>query len=248
MARREDQTLHQRILNEIQNNILSGRWLPGHRLPFEVDLAKHFGCSRMTVNKVMTQLAAAGMVERRRKSGTFVRVPQSQSAILPINEIATEVAAMGLDYSLTILAQEKRKAKPEEQQKLDLMQGGMILAIKCLHLANARPFCLERRLINLQTVPEAENADFTEIAPGNWLIDMVPWSAADNRISAVSADTEAARMLQIAERDACLLVERLTRNHNGIVTTVKLLYAGNRHSIVAQFEPALDRLPAVAQD
>ncbi|WP_336293805.1 histidine utilization repressor [Bartonella sp. CB169] len=243
MTPKEDKTLHQRILHEIQNNILSGIWLPKHRLPFEVDLAKHYGCSRMTVNKVMTQLAAAGMVERKRKSGTFVRMPQSQSAILPINEIATEVATMGLSYSWNILEQEKRKAKPEERQKLDLRQGDVVLAISCLHLANARPFCLERRLINLQTVPNAENVDFKAIAPGNWLIETVPWSTADNRIAAVLADLETSRILQIAERDACLLVERLTRNHNGIVTKVNLLYAGDRHSIVAQFEPKLDRIP-----
>ncbi|WP_455481586.1 histidine utilization repressor [Bartonella sp. B35(2025)] len=246
MSDKEDQTLHQRILNEIQNNILSGAWPPGYRLPFEIDLAKHYGCSRMTVNKVMTQLATAGMVERRRKSGTFVRVPQSQSAILPINEIATEVATMNLDYSWTILAQEKRKAKQKEKQILGLKQGGMVLAISCLHLANARPFCLERRLINLETIPDAENADFAATAPGNWLIKMVPWSAAENRISAISANLETARILQISERDACLLVERLTRNHGGVVTKVKLLYAGNRHSIVAQFKPTLDHLPTIS--
>ncbi|MGG2473725.1 histidine utilization repressor, partial [Rhizobium sp. BR5] len=32
------QTLHQRILSDIEGRIVSGEWPPGHRLPFEVDL------------------------------------------------------------------------------------------------------------------------------------------------------------------------------------------------------------------
>jgi GntR family histidine utilization transcriptional repressor len=68
----KDATLHQSILSEIEGRIVSGEWPPGHRIPFEVDLAQQYGCSRMTVNKVMTQLAKAGLIERRKKSGSFV--------------------------------------------------------------------------------------------------------------------------------------------------------------------------------
>ncbi|WP_411196868.1 GntR family transcriptional regulator, partial [Rhizobium sp.] len=56
----KDPTLHQRILSEIEGRIVSGEWPPGHRIPFEVDLATQYDCSRMTVNKVLTQLAKAG--------------------------------------------------------------------------------------------------------------------------------------------------------------------------------------------
>lgn len=85
------QTLHQRILTEIEGRIVSGEWPPGHRLPFEVDLADQYHCSRMTVNKVMGQLAKAGLIERRKKSGSFVRQPQIQSAVLQIHDIGAEV-------------------------------------------------------------------------------------------------------------------------------------------------------------
>ncbi len=50
--------------------------------------------------------------------------------------------------------------------------------------------CLEERLISLETVPEAGHADFSDIAPGAWLLNQIPWSSAEHRIHAVSAAAE----------------------------------------------------------
>ncbi|MBW8787882.1 MAG: GntR family transcriptional regulator, partial [Rhizobium leguminosarum] len=49
MNQSRDPTLHQRILSDIEGRIVSGDWPPGHRIPFEVDLATQYDCSRMTV-------------------------------------------------------------------------------------------------------------------------------------------------------------------------------------------------------
>ena len=89
-------SLHERILTEIEQNILSGHWPPGYRIPAEVELTEQYQCSRMTVNKVLTQLAHAGLVERRRRAGSFVKRPQSRSAVLEIRDIRAEVAQLGL--------------------------------------------------------------------------------------------------------------------------------------------------------
>lgn len=59
------ETLHRRILADIEERILSGSWRPGDRIPSEHELAERYGCSRMTVNNALTQLARAGYVERR---------------------------------------------------------------------------------------------------------------------------------------------------------------------------------------
>ena len=66
-------SLYQRILSDIRGRILSGEWQPGHRIPFEHELSAEYGCSRMTVNKAMSELARTGLIERRRRSGSFSR-------------------------------------------------------------------------------------------------------------------------------------------------------------------------------
>ena len=76
-----------------------------------------------------------------------------------------------------------------------------VLELTCTHFAGGVTFCLEERLINFTAVPEAEFADFSQIGPGTWLLKMVPWSAAEHGISAVSADlTPAAALVEASEK------------------------------------------------
>ena len=101
-----DKTLHQRIVADIEGQIVSGAWPPGHRIPFELDLAEQYGCSRMTVNKALTQLANAGLIERRRKAGSYVAQPRAQSAVLDIHDIRDEVQSLGLALERIVTAYE----------------------------------------------------------------------------------------------------------------------------------------------
>ena len=53
-------SLHETIRHDLERRILSGDWPPGYKIPSELDLSEIYGCSRMTVNKVMTQLRRGG--------------------------------------------------------------------------------------------------------------------------------------------------------------------------------------------
>lgn len=234
----KDKTLHQIILGEIEQRIVSGEWQPGFRLPFEVDLAAQYGCSRMTVNKVMTQLAKAGLIERHRKAGSFVATPKAQSAALELHDIRTEVASLGVLYSYALLSREERHANEEDRRLLELKSVTPMIALLALHSAGGRPFCVEERRINAGAVPEAASTDFTVLAPGEWLIAQVPWSAAENRIQALPASSQIARLLQRPTGTPCLVVERRTWNNAGPITFVRLLYPWDSHALIARFAPS----------
>ena len=234
----EVSTLHQRILNDIEGKIVSGEWPVGHRIPFEVDLARDYGCSRMTVNKVLTQLARAGLIERVKKSGSFVSQPHTQAAVLEISDIRKEVESLKLPYGFALSRVTKRKAQGADRVLIDVPSGTPILDITCVHLAGGKPFCLEQRLINLATVADADKADFTKVTPGQWLLSQVPWSSAEHRIHAASADEDMAEQLAITEGTACLVIERRTWSPAGAVTHVRLTYPGDRHALVATFTPS----------
>jgi GntR family histidine utilization transcriptional repressor len=234
----EPASLHQRILADISDRIMSGEWAPGHRIPFEHELSAEYGCSRMTVNKALSQLAKAGLIERRRRSGSFVRRPQSQAAILEIHDIKTEVAALGLPYRYELTSRQKRKSAPEDRERLGLKNSGAVLELICRHFAGAQPFCRENRLINLAAVPEAADESFEETAPGPWLIGRIPWSAAEHRITAAGAEAETAAALDIAEGSPCLVVERRTWSADHPVTHVRFTYAAGSHALVARFTPS----------
>jgi len=232
-------TLHAKILNDIENHIVSGAWPPGFRLPFEVDLAKSYNVSRMTVNKVLTKLAEAGLIERRRKLGSFVATPRSQQAILEIHDIEMEVRQLQCAYQFQLLSKRQRRVHQTEAELFELENlVPSLLELSCLHFAENTPFCHEARLINLEVVPHAMEADFTSNSPGKWLQRQVPWSTAEHKITAIAADALLAKHLKIPISAPCLVVQRRTWNAQGVVTFVRFTYPAEKHTVIARFTPA----------
>lgn len=230
--------LHQRILADISARIVSGEWPPGHRIPFEHELTAQYDCSRMTVSKALGQLARAGLIERRKRSGSYVARPRSQAAVMEIHDIRTEVEALGLAYGYRLLSHQMRRSAGIEDETAGFEAGTALLDLACLHLAGDAPFCLEERIISLDAVPEAGGESFADIAPGPWLLGHVPWSAAEHVIRAIAAEREAARLLDMPAGAPCLAVERRTWSAGGPpLTHVRLTYPGPSHAVVARFTP-----------
>ncbi|MCR5877301.1 histidine utilization repressor [Phenylobacterium sp. J367] len=224
-----------RIRAEISDRILSGAWPPGHRIPFEHELTEQYGCSRMTVSRALGPLADSGLIERRRRAGTFVARPRTHSAVIDIPDIAAEVASRGEAYGYELLSRAIRPATRAELTLLDLDRTVEILSLRCLHRAAGRPYGLEERLINLEAVPEAERVDFGVLPPNSWLLAHVPWTEAEHRISAANASRATGAILAIDTVTACLIVERRTWRGADKITHVRLTYPGDAYDLVARF-------------
>ncbi|MGA7804533.1 histidine utilization repressor [Bradyrhizobium sp.] len=230
--------LYQRIRSDLEGRILSGKWPPGHRVPFEHELMETYSCSRMTVNKVLSALAAAGLVERRRRAGSFVSRPKVQSAVLQIPDLKAEVERRGARYGYQLLARQKRGATRQDKARLDIELRAPVLALRCRHDAAKQPFALEDRLLNLDAVPKALDEDFSMVSPSTWLVEHVPWTEAEHRISACNADRPVADELQIEVGAACLVVERRTWRNGEPITAVRLIHPAALYDLIARFTPA----------
>ncbi|MFI4996109.1 MAG: histidine utilization repressor [Hyphomicrobiales bacterium] len=231
-------TLNSRIRSELEGKILSGEWPPGHRVPVEHELMAGYACSRMTVNKVLSGLAEAGLIVRRRRVGSFVRRPQFQSAVLQIHDIKAEISGRGQRYGYELLSQRRRKANAADRRELSVGPEVEVVALRCRHLADGAPFALEERLINLTAIPAGESIDFSAEPPGTWLLAHVPWTEAEHQISATEAGAVAAKRLSVAEGSACLVMRRRTWRSGVTVTAVKLTFPGASYHLVARFTPS----------
>ena len=229
------------IQRDLQERIASGDWGPGSRVPPEHELQTQYACSRMTVNKALSALAGAGLIIRKRRSGSFVAAPKSQQTILKIHDIKAEIIGNGQAYRFDILRREARRATAEDAARLGIRPGAAVLALQLLHLAGTKPFVHEERLLNLAVVPDAAQEDFRETPPGSWLLTVVPWTDAEHIIRAETAGAGIARLLEIDKAAACLVVERQTWQGGGTVTWVRLTYPGARHQFTSHFSPG-DRL------
>lgn len=239
----QDLPRYAEIRRDLEGRILSGEWPPGYRVPSEFELVERYGCSRMTVNKALSALAAAGLIDRRRRSGSFVAAPRSQETVLEIHDIKAEIAATGKPYRYEVLSREARPATEAEAARLGVAEGAPVLAMLVRHLADGRPFVVEDRVISLDTVPEARDEPFAASPPGTWLIERIPWTEAEHCIQAAQAGAALARALGIGKADACLMIERKTWQAGNPVTWVRLAYPGDSHRLVARFSPSGARRP-----
>lgn len=226
-------SLHEKIRKTIEDKILTGAWPPGYRIPFEKDLMTQYGCARMTVNRALASLVDAGLIVRRRRVGSFVAQPHIRSVILDIPDIKADVAARGGSYGLRLISRKVRKAARAEEKAL--AGQGSVVVLRCLHLANGRPFALEDRIINLKAVPAAAAADFSVEPPGTWLLDHVPWTEAEHRITAINADAATSEILDVPAGEACLMLERRTWRGKANVTAVRQIFVGSTYDLIARF-------------
>jgi GntR family histidine utilization transcriptional repressor len=228
--------LHERIRTGIEAEILSGALAPGTRLPIEHELMRLHGCSRMTVNKALSALASAGLIERRKRAGSFVARPKVHAMVLDVPDLAVEVTERGQSYAYRLLGRKVRAPHGEEEK---LLAGrGRLLQLDGLHLADDVPLALEHRLVALAATPEMADADFSVAAPGSWLLHHVPWTEAETRISAVNADARAADLLGLDPGTALLSVERRTWRGAERITSVRQLFVGSAYDLIARFGPS----------
>ena len=226
--------LHQKIRGDIEDRIMTGALRPGDRIPFEHQLMESYGCSRMTVNKALSGLAAAGLIKRQRRAGSFVAQPKIHMAALTIPDIREEVVSRGFAYGLRLVARRVLDADEVAEDKMRVARGAMVLSLRCIHLADELPFALEERLINLAAVPAALQADFTQVPPGTWLLQHVPWTEAEHRIGAINAGAFA-HELAVSAETACLFLERKTWRGQESITYVRSLFAGGNFDLTAHF-------------
>lgn len=213
-------------------------------------MAQSYGVSRMTMNKALTQLAQEGYLIRRKRSGTFVAHARAQSAVLEINNIANEVSRLGREYCWKLLLCERRRLQQSDLRLLGVIDGdlakstGDVVFLQGVHFSGSDPFCLETRAINLDSVPSAISRDFSKEVPGIWLLNSMPWSTARHVIRAVNAIGRDANLLDLPLGTACLEMLRETGSGGKWVTFARLLYPGEAHQLVAEFDPRGNVQPA----
>ena len=66
-------SLAELAVTQLRDQVLSGQWAVGARLPAETELAQQLEVGRSTVREAVRVLVHAGLLETRQGSGTYVR-------------------------------------------------------------------------------------------------------------------------------------------------------------------------------
>ena len=72
-AMKKNESVTNRVVAYIRDQILSGAWPLGSKLPSENQLCKELGCSRISIRSALQQFIAIGAVESVHGKGSFLR-------------------------------------------------------------------------------------------------------------------------------------------------------------------------------
>jgi GntR family transcriptional regulator, transcriptional repressor for pyruvate dehydrogenase complex len=107
--------LVEQAIERLREQITSGAWPVGTRLPSEAALAAGLGVGRSTIREAIRALASTGMVESRQGAGTFVRAAEAaevgletrlrRAAVLDVYEVRH-----ALEHQASRLAATRRDA------------------------------------------------------------------------------------------------------------------------------------------
>lgn len=220
------------IRAEVLRRIRARDWPPGALIPGEEALAEEFGVARATVNRALTALAEAGVLERKKRAGTRVAELPVRRARLEIPVIRLDVVARGLAYDFKLLMDRMGPAPVPVTARLGLPEAARMRHLETLHLAGGRPFVLETRWLNPAVLPEP-SPDFSAVSANEWLVTHVSLVSGDIAFTAEAASPREAEVMGVANGTPLLVAERTTHGTGGPVTWVRLAHApGHRVQMV----------------
>ncbi|MFN3208321.1 MAG: GntR family transcriptional regulator [Roseovarius sp.] len=211
------------VRDRIHEQILTGRYGPGDRLPRDADIAADLCCARSTVQRAMQDLSDSGIVERRRRGGTRVRAEPVTRATLDIPITRREVEQRGGRYGYQLIRRTKAAAPRGVLAAFGIEGPRPMVRVEALHLSDGRPYILEDRWICPETSPEIHELDFTDQSANEWLVLNKPYTRLDLRFYAVSAEEAVAELLETTVGAALLVIERTTWIEDAPITTVKAI-------------------------
>lgn len=135
--------LYIRLLNSLRNDLRSGRYLLGSRLPSEGELSRLHAVSRHTVREALRRLREDGLVEPRKGAGTVVVQPKGQP--LYVHEIASveQLLDYAADVPLTVSSSKILRAGKALARQLGCADGEewLLIAGPRRQLGQALPVC-----------------------------------------------------------------------------------------------------------
>jgi GntR family transcriptional regulator len=205
--------LYHQIYLLLRERIVAGGLNYGDLLPGEQEMARMLGVSRITVKRALNELAARGLVERRRGRGTSV----AGSAVIPLvagafDTLVESLQRMGLQTEVRLLDVGEVAADATTAARLEIKPGVAVQRAVRLRELSGQPFS---HLVNFIPLSISRRYAESDLASASMLTLLERAGAAPQEaeqwISAVGAPAAIASILDVAPGAPLLRVDRVMR-------------------------------------
>ena len=149
--------VHLQLAKICRAEIARGSYRPGEKFPSEREIARRFGVSRATANKVVSNMIAEGMLVLRPGIGTFVAPIHGLHTSLRQMESFTDSAlSFGMVPETKVLCFLKKRSRELSaylRTSLQLDGRAGVCYFERLRFANCEPMILEHRWVRSDLVP-----------------------------------------------------------------------------------------------
>jgi len=213
-------TLYLQIKENLEEGIRSGRYPVDSKLPSENDLCSMFNVSRITIRKALDLLENKGMIHSIHGKGTFVKANVIDSKLQKINSFGETLKQMGYSGYTKIAYYEERNMDEFER----LLHGNDWIRACYLSLTG---YSMDESVVLYRSVIRSLEGAKMHHAALELEKQKTAFSTFDlysivgleigkieQRVAAINADDDIAKILSKNKGDAILLLDSVIRDKN----------------------------------
>jgi GntR family transcriptional regulator len=211
---------------------------PDDPLPSDAMLCAEFGVSRMTARNAVQRLAQEGIVYRVPGRGTFVAQAPTRRQASSLLSFSEEMRRQGRVPTSRVLEQRVREPTTFERARLRLEDGGRVIVLRRVRLADDVPMAVETAVFPESVAPVILGADLERRSLHEALLaaGRIP-TAGHASIAAEPATADDAGVLDLSVGQPLLVERRLILDDRALpLELTESRYAGERYGLDVRFD------------
>ena len=198
--------LYQQVIDIIKNEINSGAYKAGARIPNEFELAENYKVGRVTVRRAIEELVQQGYLTKRQGKGTFVNAPKLKRKIRQKDDVQSFSDACrvnGMEPGACVISRKILPADSTEAQFFGVPVGTDLICVERVRTADGVPVMLENNAFvladhpYLQTLADKDLTDNSIFALVAEHSGRAPLKSDPCTVEIALADAQAASLLEV---------------------------------------------------
>ena len=223
---------HYQLRELLRDEITSGRWEVGERLPSERELCEAFQLSRTTIREAIDALVNEGLLRREKGRGTFIAEPKITEKWLDAPDNFTEsMQEQGYQIETKVLNLSLIPAAHAVARELRLRSEEPVIVLDRLRIVLQEPILVVTSYLPEKLCPGLLEEDFTSRSLYVTLRDKygINIAQAKRTMEAVAANEIEANLLQVRTGVPLLLIESTAYLEDGTpIEYFKARHRGDR--------------------
>jgi len=160
--------LHAQLRDALIEQIVSGVWRAGSRIPSERELCKQYNVSRTTARRTLSECVHEGRLYTVVGKGTYVSQRHLEQELRSFTGFSDDLRKRGIVPTSRVLAAENLKAPSSLADKLRLLPQAPVLRLIRVRMASGKPIAIQETYLPEHLCPGLSTRSFARNTGCSW--------------------------------------------------------------------------------